>query len=141
MPLLRVDIGYGSLGSNSAVTAYVDDFTLNGITYIVEPQPPAPPIPPAEEEEEKVEKPKPKPWERTDTGYYDKTDTGFTTMFYSRFFRRPPDQAGLDAWTAGLESGAVTGADLVNGFIFGEECQARISDYTSIAIPNYYCNI
>jgi len=35
--LLRVDIGYGSLGSNEAVTAYVDDFTLNDTTYVFEP--------------------------------------------------------------------------------------------------------
>jgi len=92
------------------------------------------PQPPVEEEEAKPkpkkEKPKPKPWERTDIGFCEKTDTGFTTLFYSRFFRRPPDQAGLDSWVTWLESGAITGADLVKGFIFGEECQARISDYT-----------
>ena len=35
--LLRVDIGYGSLGSNQAVTAYVDDFTIDGITHEFEP--------------------------------------------------------------------------------------------------------
>ncbi|MBL7208954.1 MAG: hypothetical protein ISS52_02525 [Dehalococcoidia bacterium] len=35
--VLRVDIGYGSLGSNEAVTAYVDDFALNNITYVFEP--------------------------------------------------------------------------------------------------------
>ena len=89
----------------------------------------APTPPPPEEKEEA--KPKPKPWERTDIGYYEETNTGFTTLFYSRFFRRPPDQAGLDSWVAWLESGAITGAELVIGFIFGEECQARISDYTS----------
>ena len=37
--LLRVDIGYGSLGSNQAVTAYIDDFTLNDTTYVFEPLP------------------------------------------------------------------------------------------------------
>lgn len=35
--LLRVDIGYGSLGSNEAITAYVDDFILNNVTYVFEP--------------------------------------------------------------------------------------------------------
>ena len=39
--LLRVDIGYGSLGSNEAVTAYIDDFTLNNTTYAFEPPPEA----------------------------------------------------------------------------------------------------
>ena len=62
---------------------------------------------------------------------YDKTNSGFTTLFYNRLLLRAPEQEGLDAWIAGLESGTVTGANLVNGFIFGEECQARISDYTS----------
>lgn len=44
--LSRVDIGYGSLGSNEAVTAYIDDFTLNGTVYSFEPPPPPPPPPP-----------------------------------------------------------------------------------------------
>ena len=61
---------------------------------------------------------------------YDKTNSGFSTLFYNRLLRRAPEQEGLDAWVAGLESGAITGADLVNRFIFGEECQATISDYT-----------
>jgi hypothetical protein len=75
--------------------------------------------------------PEPDPWEITDTGFYEKTDTGFATLFYSRFFRRAPEQAGLDSWVARLQNGDITGADLVNGFIFGEENQAKISDYTN----------
>lgn len=124
------------LGTGDAVSTNVDfdPWLTNPVGYV-----PPPPVeaeeeeakPEPEKEKPKPEKPKPKPWERTDIGYYEKTDTGFSTMFYSRFFRRPPDQAGLDAWTARLESGAITGAELVHGFIFGEECQARISDYTS----------
>jgi parallel beta-helix repeat protein len=106
-------------GTGDAVSGNVDYSPWLGATTGTSP--------PAEEEA----KPEAKPWERTDIGYYKKTDTGFTTLFYSRFFRRSPDQAGLDSWVAWIESGAVTGADLVNGFIFGEECQARISDYTS----------
>jgi len=35
--LLRVDLGFGPLGSNEAVTTYVDDFTINGIVYELEP--------------------------------------------------------------------------------------------------------
>lgn len=46
--LVRVDLGYGPLGSNQAIDAYVDGFTLNGFTYTFEPPPPKP-------------KPKPKP--------------------------------------------------------------------------------
>ncbi len=75
--------------------------------------------------------PEPDPWERTDVGFYEKNSTGFVTLFYSRFFRRPPDQTGLDAWVAGLINGDITGADMVNGFIFSEENQALISDYTN----------
>lgn len=37
--LLRVDIGYGSLGSNKAITAYIDDFMLNDVTYVLEAPP------------------------------------------------------------------------------------------------------
>ena len=71
------------------------------------------------------------PWEITDTGYYEKTDTGFTTMFYSRFFRRPPEQSALNEWLVRLRSGSVTGEDLINVFVFGEENQVIISDYTN----------
>ncbi|MBA7575496.1 hypothetical protein ES708_17326 [subsurface metagenome] len=35
--LVRVDLGYGPLGSNREVTAYVDDFTINGTIYELEP--------------------------------------------------------------------------------------------------------
>ncbi|MEA2016390.1 MAG: DUF4214 domain-containing protein [Actinomycetota bacterium] len=62
---------------------------------------------------------------------YENTNSGFTTLFYNRLLLRAPEQEGLDAWIAGLESGAITGADVVERFIFGEECQTRISDYTN----------
>lgn len=35
--LVRVDLGYGPLGSNQAIDAYVDDFTINGVIYELEP--------------------------------------------------------------------------------------------------------
>ena len=75
--------------------------------------------------------PEPNAWERTDIGFYEKNDTGFVTMLYSRFFTRPPDQTGFNNWLARIRSGNVTGEDLMNGFIFGEECQTRISGYTN----------
>jgi len=75
--------------------------------------------------------PEPDPWERTGIGYYEKNNSGFVTMLYSRFFCRPPDQDGFDKWLAWIESGDVTGEDLMKGFIFGEECQTKISDYTN----------
>ena len=62
---------------------------------------------------------------------YDKTNSGFVTLFYNRLLNRAPEKAGLDAWVAGLTSGALTGADLVNGFVFGVECQNMISGYTN----------
>jgi len=43
--LLEVHIGYGSLGSNIEVTAYVDDFTLNDTIYSIEPEPEPEPEP------------------------------------------------------------------------------------------------
>ncbi len=44
---------------------------------------------------------------------------------------RPPDQIGLDSWVNRVLNGDLTGADLVNGFIFSEENQAMISEYTN----------
>jgi hypothetical protein len=83
------------------------------------------------EEAQEPESQEPDPWERTEIGYYEKTSNGFVTMLYSRFFCRPPDQDGFDKWLAWIESGDVTGEDLMKGFIFGEECQTKISDYTN----------
>ena len=62
---------------------------------------------------------------------YDKTNSGFATLFYNRLLRRAPEKAGLDAWVAGLTGGALTGGDLINGFVFGVECQKTISGYTN----------
>ncbi|MHB8278765.1 MAG: Ig-like domain-containing protein [Candidatus Humimicrobiaceae bacterium] len=52
---------------------------------------------------------------------YEKTTPGFVTLFYNRILNRAPDAEGLNGWVAGHTSGALTGADLVNGFIFSEE--------------------
>ena len=62
---------------------------------------------------------------------YDKTNSDFVNLFYNRLLSRAPEEVGLDAWVAGLTSGALTGADLVNQFIFGKECQSIISKYTN----------
>jgi hypothetical protein len=78
-----------------------------------------------------IQEPEPDPWERTDIGSYGENASGFLTMLYSRFFCRPPDQTGFDNWLAWIESGDVTGEDLMKGFIFGEECQSKISEYTN----------
>lgn len=44
--ILDLLIGKGVIGTNQDITVFVDDFTLNGITYSFEPPPP-PPTPPA----------------------------------------------------------------------------------------------
>ena len=62
---------------------------------------------------------------------YEKTSSGFTTLYYNRILLRAPDKEGLDGWVALLESGALTGVDLVNHFISSEECQAKVSGYTN----------
>jgi len=62
---------------------------------------------------------------------YEKTASGFSTLFYNRILRRNPEKEGLDAWIARLESGEITGADLIQQFIFGEECQKIISGYSN----------
>jgi hypothetical protein len=128
--LVRVDLGYGPLGSNTSIDAYVDDFKLDGVSYSIEPEPVKPP-PVEPEPEEEIEKPKPIPIDKLPVGRYEATSSGFTTLFYNRLLQRPPEQDGLDVWIERLESGEITGADLVKSFIFGEECQARISEYTN----------
>jgi len=62
---------------------------------------------------------------------YDKTNSGLVNLLYNRFLNRDPEEAGFDAWIAKLTNGALTGADLVNQFIFGKECQNIISNYTN----------
>ncbi|GFP21940.1 hypothetical protein HKBW3S06_01166 [Candidatus Hakubella thermalkaliphila] len=75
--------------------------------------------------------PAPAPVDEQPLTYYRKTNSGFVTLLYNRVLRRAPEPKGLDGWVAGLEGGALTGADLVNHFIFSEECQYIISDYTN----------
>ena len=62
---------------------------------------------------------------------YDKTSSGFVNLLYTRLLSRNPEKEGLDAWLGRLTSGSLTGADLVNQFIFGKECQKTISGYTN----------
>ena len=62
---------------------------------------------------------------------YEKTITGFVTLFYNRILGRAPDAEGLNGWAAGLTSGALTGADLVRGFIFSEENKVLTAGDTS----------
>lgn len=62
---------------------------------------------------------------------YDKTSSGFVNLFYNRILSRASEKEGLDAWLGRLTSGGLTGADLVNQFIFGKECQKTISGYTN----------
>lgn len=62
---------------------------------------------------------------------YEEKDSGFVTLLYNRVLDRAPDATGLDGWVGALESGALTRMDLVNKFIFSDECQNTISDYTN----------
>jgi len=43
--ILKLLIGKGVIGTNQDITVYVDDFTINGITYSFEPPPSPPPEP------------------------------------------------------------------------------------------------
>lgn len=62
---------------------------------------------------------------------YEKTPSGFITYFYNKILFREPEEYGLNAWLERLESVAITGADMIFGFIFGEECQNIIKDYSN----------
>lgn len=52
----------------------------------------------------------------------------FITRFYQLCLGRTPDSAGLNGWVGNLKSGADTGADAGNGFIFSAEFQAHNLD-------------
>jgi hypothetical protein len=121
--------GYeGNDGEDSSYNGlYITDTGVFDVTVVVAEEPEEE----AEEEEIEKQKPKPIPIDKLPVGRYEATNFGFTTLFYNRLLQRPPEQDGLDVWIERLESGEITGADLVKSFIFGEECQARISEYTN----------
>jgi hypothetical protein len=45
----------------------------------------------------------------------------FVTRFYQLCLDRDPDATGLDGWTNDLLNQIQTGADVANGFIYGQE--------------------
>ncbi len=47
--------------------------------------------------------------------------TNFVTRMYQQCLSRDPDQSGLDGWVYQLENGYMTGADIAEQFVFGEE--------------------
>jgi hypothetical protein len=72
-------------------------------------------------------------WVQKPSFSYEKTTTGFVTMFYNGFLDRAPEKFGLDTWVYRFGTGEITGSYLVtadDGFLFGPECQYRIKDYT-----------
>ncbi len=62
---------------------------------------------------------------------YEETTAGFATLYYNRILNRGPDEEGLNGWVAVLDSGGLTGVDVVNCFFSSKECQAKISGYTN----------
>jgi hypothetical protein len=88
-----------------------------------------PKLEPEEKEEPKKEKSKPTPIDELLITRYEKTTTGFLNLLYNRILQRNPEEEGLNAWLAQI--GGVTCSDLVQNFVFGDECQARISEYTN----------
>jgi len=109
---------------------WVEDYWAGGYDFSVVAR--GKPKPPVEEKSApKEHKPAGPAINEKPLSSYEKNISGFTTLFYNRFLRRNPEQEGLNVWTAGLENGTITGSDLVNRFIFGEECQNVISEYTN----------
>ncbi len=62
---------------------------------------------------------------------YSKTPLGFIMYMYRHILLRDGEEESLNAWLDGLNSGAVTAADLVKSFIFSEECGARFLEYSN----------
>jgi len=67
----------------------------------------------------------------TSLSSYEETTAGFATLYYNRILNRGPDEEGLNGWVSVLDSGGLTGIDVVNCFFSSEECQAKISGYTN----------
>ena len=80
------------------------------------------PAQPATEETEETEEKKPR--------VYEKTNSGFTIFYYNKILFREPTEKEVAIWKDRIEEG-LTGADLVYSFIFGEECQNLISEYSN----------
>jgi len=109
---------------------FVEDYWAGGYDFSVVAR--GKPKPPVEEKSApKEHKPAGPAINEKPLSSYEKDISGFTTLFYNRFLRRNPEQEGLNVWTAGLENGTITGSDLISRFIFGEECQNVISEYTN----------
>ncbi len=53
------------------------------------------------------------------------TPQGFVVRFYTQALGRDADPAGLDGWTAAIENGSVTGADVARGFLISREFKNR----------------
>ena len=102
-----------------------------GDFYIAERDDPEPPPPPPSAPPPEVRGPRPTPIDKLSIGRYEETTTGFVTMLYNRILSRAPESEGLNAWVGWLGDGDTTGADIVYRFIFGEEAQARIAEYSN----------
>ena len=92
---------------------------------VVDKGTPQPPV--VEKKEEKKQGPA---INKKPIGNYEKTATGFITLFYNRLLIRSPEAEGLNAWTSRIGDGSISGADLIKAIVFGKECQTRIVDYS-----------
>ncbi|MCL2079982.1 MAG: DUF4214 domain-containing protein [Oscillospiraceae bacterium] len=99
---------------NSEVAAnYVLDHKDGTLTVRV----PASPPPPSDAEQTTPEAPTPG---NTPTP---ETETDFVEFLYLNAFGREPDAGGFDHWMERLESGELTGVDIMFAFVFSEEAK------------------
>ena len=81
---------------------------------------------------------------------YENNSRGFTKLFYNRFFNRDSTGSEIDfwedrlvkglatdSWEINLKIGASTGGDIVNRFIFSDECQCIIGGYNNSEFIEY----
>ena len=107
---------------------------------IVDRGTPQPPVVEKKEEKKQEEKKQGPAINKKSIGSYEKTASGFVTLFYNRFLVRPPESEGLNAWISRIGDGSISGKDLVKEIIFGEECQTRIGDYSDSEFITFLYN-
>ena len=91
------------------------------ITVTAPPPSPSPPAPPSPAPSPSALSASSSALSFFSSAVYEKTATGFVTLFYNRILGRAPDAEGQNGWVSGLAGGALSSSDLVRGFIFSEE--------------------
>jgi hypothetical protein len=73
----------------------------------------------------------------TASGLTSATNEAFVMQQYLDFLGRDGDAAGIEFWTAALDSGEQTRADCVNTFVFSEEFQTKVAPVSRLYLAYF----